>query len=99
MNGKSQKSSKRVRIVRLTLAMPVHGVRNASIQMASIHDAIMGDVEEFALLLLNDDHGINEAAYEHLCVLAVRFKSEKLAKLTKAVKATDGRYYLPERSA
>jgi hypothetical protein len=50
------------------------------------------DLRQLALELLCDDHGIPESAYN---VLGPLLDNCGLSVITKYVKATDGRFYLP----
>ena len=53
------------------------------------------DLRNFVLSVLDDDHGINEAAWEMLHDLLQGSGELELAtELTRLVRATDGRYYI-----
>lgn len=55
-------------------------------------------MREFIIAALDDENGINEKAYNELLALqeiASDF-NEDFSDILAAVRATDGRYYLPE---
>lgn len=56
---------------------------------------------KFLDALLNDEHGINEEAWEHLNILVLQVFGgmnvpKSVATLLDQVEATDGRFYLPQ---
>jgi len=50
-------------------------------------------LEELAMALLSDEHGINEESYNLLNVML----QEVGSKIPNSVDAVDGRFYIPER--
>lgn len=55
-------------------------------------------MRDFIIAALDDDHGVNENAYNALVSLA-RYAGdygEDIDDIVAAVKSTDGRYYLPK---
>ncbi len=52
-------------------------------------------LRKLAIALLDDDQGISEAAYDQLRPL---LEEDGAIDIIEAVKATDGRYYLPDNT-
>jgi hypothetical protein len=57
------------------------------------HIGTEAEIRELALLLLNDDHGIGEPAYDVLHALLQKFNSRDIIQRVKAV---NGRFYIPD---
>lgn len=54
-------------------------------------------IKNLCVFLLDDENGINQDAYNTLLDVATTFLTDyEVRKLSEAVKAADGRYYLPK---
>ena len=53
-------------------------------------------LHQLALALLDDDHGINEKAWQILCTILI---DNDCGSILNQVRGTEGRYYIDENAA
>jgi len=56
----------------------------------------MSDIRKFAIAVLDDEHGINETAWNQLKVLLLCDEEGDNKDIINAVDAAEGRFFLPE---